>query len=1012
MRDKLRQHAPRRSFFAACFIAGALLLPGASLARAQSGQGTVVGQVTDAVTGKGVISAAVQIEGTRLGGTTDGDGRYRIDKVPAGRHALVVRRIGYAQLRQTVTVTAGQSVTADLALQVAATLLDELVVTGTPGAQERREVGHAVATVNAVDELSKSQAPDLGSLLTARASGVTVVQNSGRLGAGPNIQIRGVSSMGLSNNPLIYIDGVRVNNSTGGGPGAVGSGGFGSQNSAVAGRLNDISADDIESIEIIKGPAAATIYGTEAANGVIQIITKKGSGAKPQMSVQIQDGTLSFRNAEGRMPTNYMTDGTGAIIPYNGVAAEKALGTPIFKTGQTRQYNVGLSGNVGVARYYLSTNYENDLGIEPNNALRQFSGHGNLNLALTPTLDVGTSLNFVQGDNHLGADVGLSAMLGATFAHPLLYTKQGAAGFYPNVPPQFPQTLYDNSDGINRFTGSVTVANRPTGWFSQRVIGGLDYTGEDARSLENFAPPDLAPFALATPTGRIGQTLTSTTLATADYVATAKTNVTTSVTSSSSLGGQFYRTEIGQSFLGGTGFPGPGVNTVSATSTAVQALQTQTVNTTIGGYGEQEFGLNNRLFVTAGLRIDNNSAFGDKFKLSAYPKVSASWVVNEEPFWHYTAINTLRLRAAYGESGRAPAAFTALRTYSPVQGPAGTNAFTAGSFGNDKLKPEQGKETEAGFESQLFNRLNLDFTYYNKKTYNEIIAQPLAPSSGFFGNQFQNLGQVNDHGIELQANLQVLARQNLGWQIAGTYSTATNKIVSLGGLPSLVAATSQANVVGHPIYSYFTRRVVSATQDPTTGAVSNVLCADTTGTGAVACGAAPFLFAGTPAPTKTGSIANTFTVYKRLRLYALVDWRGGHALYNANELLRCAGYLRGGIGGICDVNFHPLNYSPQRVAEANFTVAAVQNAQDQYVQDASFVKLREVSATYDLPGTLLKGYRSASITLSARELGLWTNYRGPDPEVRAGAGNSLNGANDQGVIPLLSRYTATVKFIF
>src|SRR5439155_20653351 len=117
-----------------------------------------------------------------------------------------------------------------------------------------------------------------------------VVQSTGRLGAGPNIQVRGVSSIGLNNNPLIYIDGVRVNNPTGGGPSG---GGFGSQNSNIAGRLNDISADDIESIEIIKGPAAATIYGTEAANGVVQIITKKGSGTKPQMSLQIQDGTLS-----------------------------------------------------------------------------------------------------------------------------------------------------------------------------------------------------------------------------------------------------------------------------------------------------------------------------------------------------------------------------------------------------------------------------------------------------------------------------------------------------------------------------------------------------------------------------------------------------------------------------------------------------------------------------------------------------------------------------------------------
>lgn len=992
----------RRISRAFMMLTALALLP--AIARAQQG-GTVVGQVTDASTRQGIVRAVVQIEGTRLSALTDQDGRYRIVNVPAGAHTVLARRIGYTRTLQAVTVTGDQSITANLVLQAAATLLNQVVVTGTAGAQERREIGNAVSTINAADQLSKSVAPDLGTLLTARATGVSVVQNSGRLGAGPNIQIRGVSSIGLNNNPLIYIDGVRVTNTTGGGPSG---GGFASQNSSVAGRLNDINPEEIESIQIIKGPAAATIYGTEAANGVIQIITKKGSGTKPQVSLQIQDGYIYFRDAEARLPTNYLKDKTGTIVPFNGVAAEKALGTPIFKTGQSRQYNLGLSGGVGLATYYVSANYENDLGVEPNNSLRQFSGHGNLNLAVSPALDIGTSLNFVQANNHLGADNGLSPMLGAVFGHPLLWIKPGAEGFYPNVPPRFPQTLYDNSDGINRFTGSVTINHRPIGWFSQRLIAGIDYTGEDARGLEKFAPPDLAPFALATPGGRIGQTLTSTTLATADYSGTVKVNLTRALTSSSSIGGQLYRTEINQSSLGGTNFPGPGVNTVSATATAVQATQTQVINTTIGGYGQQEFGFKNRFFLTGALRIDNNSAFGEKFKLITYPKVSVSWVVNEEPFWHVGFINTLKLRAAYGESGRAPAVFTALRTYTPVQGPGGTNAFTAGSFGNVDLQPERGKETEAGFESELFGRLNLDFTYYNKRTFNEIVAQAIAPSSGFSGNQFRNLGQVNNHGLELQATLQVLTGQTLAWEIAGNFSTAKNKIVSLGGLPSLVTAVSQANVVGYPVLSFFSRRVVSATQDPTTGAVSNVLCDGGPGIAPVACSSAPFVYVGTPAPTSTGSIANTVTLFGRLRLYALVDWRRGNVLYNGNELFRCTGALG---AGICDVNFNPLKYSPTYVAQSNATVAFGQNAQDQFIQDASFVKLREVSATFTLPDRFLRGFRSASFTLSARELGLWSDYRGPDPEVRAGAGNSLN-ATDQGLIPPLSRLTATLNLTF
>ncbi len=1005
MRNKPCWPVRRESLLAALIMAAASCLLVAPMARSQSGQGTVAGRVTDERTNEGIARAAVRIDGSSLAANTDQDGRYRILNVPAGTQTVTARRIGYGVGRQVVSVASDRSVTANIVLQVVATSLDQIVVTGTAGAQVAREIGNAVSTINAEDQLAKSEAPSLTALLNARASGVTIAQNTGRLGAGPNIQIRGVSSIGLSNNPLIYIDGVRVNNATGSGP--VFNGGFGAQNSQVAGRLNDVNPEEIESIQIIKGPAAATIYGTEAANGVIQIITKKGAG-KARVNLQLQDGLIYFRNAEGRIPTNYLKDASGTIVPYNGVAAEKALGTPIFNTGQSRQYNFGLSGASGLANYFLSSGYQNDLGVEPNNSLRQFNAHANLNLALTPLLDVGTSLNFVQGNNHLGADEGVSAMLGAVWAHPLLFTKPGAAGFYPNVPPQFPQSLYDNSDGINRFTGSVTMSHRPSSWFSQRLITGIDFTGEDARSLESFAPSDLAPFALAAPAGQITQVLTSTTLATADYSGTVKVDLTRAMSSSSSLGGQFYRTETNQSQLGGRNFPGPGINLVSAAATPLQSTQSQIINTTIGGYAQQEFGWNNRFFLTGALRIDNNSAFGDKFKLITYPKVSASWVVTEEPFWHVASINSLKLRAAYGESGRAPAAFTALRTYLPVQGPGGGNAFTAGSFGNDNLKPERGKETEVGFESELFDRLHVDFTYYNKHTHDEIIAQPLAPSSGFFGNQFQNLGQVNNHGLELQSTLQLLSRANLKWDVAGMFSTARNEIVSLGGLASLVTTTGQVNQIGYPIQSYFSKRVVSATQDPSTGAVSNVLCDGGDGKPAVACASAPFVFIGSPVPTRTWSIANTVTLFGRLRLYALVDGRGGNRLRNVNELFRCSGALG---AGLCDANYNAKNYSPQYVAETNTTVTFVQNAQDQYIQDASFVKLRELSASIDLPTGMLRGFNQAAFTLSARELRTWTDYRGPDPEVSSNAQTSLGGV-DQGLIPPLSRLTATLKLTF
>ncbi|HTL95789.1 MAG TPA: TonB-dependent receptor, partial [Gemmatimonadaceae bacterium] len=460
------------------------------------------------------------------------------------------------------------------------------------------------------------------------------------------------------------------------------------------------------------------------------------------------------------------------------------------------------------------------------------------------------------------------------------------------------------------------------------------------------------------------------------------------------------------SFLGGIGFPGPGITTVSGTAIALPSTQGDTVNTTIGGYGQEEIGLNDRLFLTGALRVDNNSAFGSQFKWITYPKVSASWIVSEEPFWKLAFVNTLKLRAAYGESGRAPLALSALRSFLPVQGPGGTNAFTAGAFGNPDLKPERGKELEAGLESDLWDRLHVDFTYFNKHTTDEIVAQSVAPSLGFTGTQFQNLGQVNNHGIELQATLQVLKMPNLGWEITGNFATAHNKIISLGGLPSLITTAGQANQVGFPIESYFSRKVVSATVDPSSGAVSNILCAGGPGQGPVDCSTAPFVFIGSAVPTSTGSIGNTVTLFKKLRLYALVDWKRGFVLANNINQVRCDGLL--GIGE-CDVNYHPQKYSPLYVAEASFG-GLVNQTQDQFFQDASFVKLREVSATYSLPDHLLPGIEHASFTVAARELKLWSKFQGPDPEVNMFPNGLITG--DQGVIPPLSRFVATLNLTF
>jgi TonB-linked SusC/RagA family outer membrane protein len=1016
-----RMSNPRHHFIltAATALLAAL---GAATAGAQQG-GSIAGRVTDTRSGQAAVGATIEVVGTALAATTDDDGRYRIANVPAGRHTITARRIGYALARQSVTVAGQGQTTADFALQPTALSLDAVVVTGTAGGEQLRSIGNAVSTINAAEALSLSAAPDIGTLLNGRSPGVVLASNSGRVGAGPAILIRGRSSIGLGNSPLLYINGARINNAVGVGPSV--TGGFSSQNSQVGGRLNDIPPEDIERIEIIKGPAAATIYGTEASSGVIHIITKKGvAGPKPQVALQVQQGAIWFRDAEGRMPTNFAAcdandilanslveacrgQAVGTIVTWNGIQQENRRGRTLFTTGNTSLVNGSISGGRNDVRYYLSSAFGRDRGVEPNNKLQQFTLHANVDVSVNPKLDVSTSLNYVDLRSHLGNDAGASAMLGAMFGHSALFpTSRGfALGFLPEVT----QELWDNSQNVNRLTASGRVEHLPFTWLRHRLQLGVDYTGDDSRALERFVPAELAAtLSPATAAGRIGQTLRRAIGITADYSATASSTLTGALSQAASVGVQAFRLEQDTSFLGGTGFPGPGIETVSGAAQQLTATQVHLLNTTVGIFAQEKLNWRDRLYLTGAVRVDNNSAFGEDFDWVTYPKVDVSWVVSEEPFWRWgRAINALRLRAAYGESGRQPPTFIALQTFTPTQGPGGSNAVTPGSIGNADLRPERGKEIELGFEAGFLDRVSVDFTYFSKRTTDVIINQAVAPSTGFSGNRPVNLGRVDNDGVELSATANLLRRADVQWELFGSVATNGEVIKDLGGLPSLISASGQFNRVGYPINGIFAKRVVSADRDPATQRATNVLCDGGPGQAPIACAQAPFLFIGTPTPKWSGAVANTVTLFSRLRLYALLDFKGGHRLFNNNEILRCTGALG---AGLCEANYFPERYSPVYLA-ATVGNASAQGIVDQYYQSGSFVKLREVSASYTVPPRWVWGASAATVSIAARELHTWTDYRGLDPEVNS-AGAASAFLQDQAVTPPLSRLIATINLRF
>lgn len=959
---------------------------------------TVAGTVVSAASLTPIEGAQVMQQGAQTGVVTDVSGRFRLTGLTDDQVTLVVRRLRYQPLTQVVR--AGQT---DLRLLLveATVRLDDIVITGTAVGTQQRSIGNAVSSISASQELERSGVGDLGSLINARAAGVTVTPGTGRAGSGPGISIRGRSTISLSQQPLLYIDGVRVANDVATGPTRT-------QGGPAVSRLNDISPEDIESIEIIKGPAAATIYGTEASNGVIQIITKRGRASdRPRWGLTLRQGTTWFQDPEGRIPTNYGRNAAGQITTWNAIAQEKARGLELWKNGHVQSFGGSVSGGSNLVTYYLSSVYDNDKGIEPNNSLGRYTGSANINIAPGEKIDVNSRVGYVQGKTHIGSDYGVGAFAGALYGSPA-----GAAtlsrGFGFGLPPEVVWGTFDNTQEINRFTGSLTFNHRPFSWLTQRLIAGLDQTTEDNQTLTNFAPAQWRPlFSPTQARGSLLQDRRDITYASLDYSGTAKVDLTAALEASTSVGAQYYRKRTRTSQVSGREFPAPGLKTAAAAAIK-DGSQDFFTNTTIGLYAQQQFGWNDRMFLTGAVRVDNNSAFGEDFDLAYYPKVSGTWVISEEPFWKIGAINTLKLRTAFGVSGLQPDVFTALRTFQPTTGTQDQAIVTPQLIGNADLKPERGQELEVGFEAEMFGRLSLDFTYFTKTTKDAILLRPVPPSLGFPGNQFVNIGEVSNRGLELRASLQAISRPNFGWEITTNLGTTKDRIEDLGGIPFIsFGGIPQRHVEGYPIGGLWAKRVTSANVNAAGRAV-DVLCDGGAGGQPMPCATAPVVFMGTITPRTTGAVSSSFTIGKRLSLYGLVDFKRGHKTLNTDEALRCA------ILSVCEVNVSPEKYDPLYVANAQNGSALI--IVDQFIDDASFAMLREVSASYTLPERWARLARAsrAAFTVAGRNLHRWTSYSGLDPESRSltAGNNPFQNAFDQAVTPALAQLIATLNLTF
>ncbi len=935
---------------------------------AQTG-GVVAGTVVDARTLRGIDGVQLSVEGGTEGALTDGSGGFRLTGLNGAQVTLQVRRIGY---RPTTEVVRVGRTDVRITLTEQAATLSELVITGTAEPVERRAIGNSITKVDvaAVQNVAPSQ--DVSGLLNGRAPGVVLTGGSGAIGSGPRIRIRGAASLSLNDQPLIYVDGIRIANDVSSGPQSQ----FFS--SGVISRMNDIDPENIESIEIIKGPAAATLYGTEANNGVIQIITKRGKSGRPVFNLTSRIGSNYFRDAEARIGRTFRRMPDGSIKDWNPVAINREAGLGLFQTGLSQGYNLALNGGNEAVRYNFSGGYDNDKGIEPTNGLWRWNGAGNVSISPYKSLDIQATFTTTQQRIRVPQEAGGGAWFSLYFGQAPVTDAEKLRRGYFSAPPEAFWGAFKQYQDVARTTGSLQFNHRLGTWLSQRLIVGNDLTGEDNVNQTQRMAPFFRQF-FGNPVDQNGTKFTRRRqlgVTSFDYAATLKTTLF-GLQSSSSFGAQYFRRGTYALSARGEGFPAGGLTLIDAAAVTFGG-EDFFENSTLGFYGQEQVNLNDRMYLTAALRVDNNSAFGEDFSWTTYPKIAGTWVINEEPWFTLGWINQLKLRAAFGETGQQPAVNSALRTYSATTGGDGVSAVTPQALGNPELKPERAREIEVGFDGAFLNeRVSAELTFYRRTTSDGILSQDVAPSSGFAGQRFINIGGIQSQGIELMTRWNAIQRDRFNLDFGFNISNNDNKVTDIGNVPFLQLGSIR-HTVGRPVGSWYDYKIRSAEFDPVTKRAINMMCDDGNG-GTTPClnallqPVAPRVYIGRTDPSLEGAFNTTITLFRSLRVYGQVDFKGGNRVLNNNDRARCQVFAQ------CLANLEPQNYDPVFVAQAQSSSGALR--QWTY-QQAKYARLREVSVGYQLSPrwAQLAGARGGSLTVSGRNLALWTPYGGTDPE--------------------------------
>jgi TonB-linked SusC/RagA family outer membrane protein len=976
-------------------VAGLFFLVTGS-ADAQQQTYTITGRIMGDVANAPIVGAQVSIRGTRFGGLTNAQGRYTIvAQMTPGTYTVEAQMIGRETMTQQVTLgTERAAAVPDITMRTIALSLEEVVVTGTAAPTSRRAIGNAVSTV-AGATINEAPTATIDQALQGKISGAVIQSNTGTPGGGVSVRLRGTSSIVAGAEPLYIVDGVIVDNN---GDQQINFG----YRSNPSNRLADLDPSDIERIEVLKGAAAAALYGSRANNGVVQIFTKRGRAGRTQFTAETRftNGTLPKEIDFALTPVDLTGNAVQRFDPQD----------LIFRSAWSNDSYLALSGGSEETQYYISGNWTDEKGIMIGSDHQKLNVRMNLDQRVSDWLSLGAGANYVRSHTNLviNGEQGFGGLLTAVVFTPTtlnIAERDPTTGRLVNtLTGPFPNPLivvenWETPQENNRFVGSFNLRANPFSTFRLEHRLGYDrYELETGLSIPRGDPNSL--LGSATSTNRRNMLINNDLVANYDFGIGGSARLTTSA-------GMNHTYQRVDQFNLGTSDLVPFTTLVRGANDNAEEFQIEAV--TLGFFGQQQAAFANRLFLTAAARVDASSTFGDDERWQLYPKLSASWVVNEEPFWGGfgpSFVSELRLRAALGFAGNQPPladAYTRVPRYTSTTNVTRLGLVPMSTPGNPDLKPERQREWEVGLDASFLNdRIGAAVTYYDKYTFDLLLSRPFTPSAGYT-SVLDNIGEMSNKGWEVELSTVNLSRSNLGWNSKLIYSRNVNKLEKLteGATPFFLDYTNLV-APGHPIGAHWTpaymRDGSGAIVFDTVGGVAmprleNRACPADPVTRAPTDPDCPIVgstrrITGNPWPDFTASLLNEFR-FGNFMASILLDGSFGAELWNQTQR-------------IMDIfSAGPLFDAVLRGERTAAERTRLQSIWEYYLEDASYIKLRDFRVGYATSAPWLRnvGATRMQVELVGRNLITWTDYSGYDPEVNMFGLSTVQRGTDFAVYP-------------